>query len=209
MRQDGRVMFIQTDAAINPGNSGGPLLDRKGRVVGVNTMKVGSATSINFAIAADHVRNLLDSPSSPPLLPPSAQTPPALPDSAVPPAPAASADDVRAAQALEAFEMQLKKISMRSDQIDEYWDRFKKSCNAAAGPARGDREWFGVWSNALSVQANLTDCSGWTTDLLQMTAAVRNAMTEANERARTSGIVPGQVRQLRHKYRLEWDVWDR
>jgi len=209
MRQDGRVMFIQTDAAINPGNSGGPLLDRKGRVVGVNTMKVGSATSINFAIAADHVRNLLDSPSSPPLLPPSAQTPPALPDSAVPPAPAALPDDGRAAQALEAFEVQLKKISMRSDQIDEYWDRFKKSCNAAAGPARGDREWFGVWSNALSVQANLTDCSGWTTDLLQITAAVRNAMTEANERARTSGIVPGQVRQLRHKYRLEWDAWDR
>lgn len=50
---------IQTDAAINPGNSGGPLLDAKGRLIGINTAIVsntGQSAGIGFAIPANVVR---------------------------------------------------------------------------------------------------------------------------------------------------------
>ena len=62
MRTDGDIVVIQTDAAINPGNSGGPLLDMRGAVIGVNTLKYrgGDVQSIGFAVAANHVKDLLE-----------------------------------------------------------------------------------------------------------------------------------------------------
>ncbi len=52
---------IQTDAAINHGNSGGPLLDRLGRVVGVNAQiesESGGSDGVGFAIPSNTVRSI-------------------------------------------------------------------------------------------------------------------------------------------------------
>lgn len=55
--------MIQTDAAINPGNSGGPLLDTKGRMVGINTVIMsnsGSSAGVGFAVPVSTARRVVD-----------------------------------------------------------------------------------------------------------------------------------------------------
>ncbi|CAD7697709.1 unnamed protein product [Ostreobium quekettii] len=54
---------IQTDAAINPGNSGGPLLDSRGKLIGMNTAiysPSGANSGVGFAIPVDIVRSSVD-----------------------------------------------------------------------------------------------------------------------------------------------------
>lgn len=52
--------LIQTDASINSGNSGGPLMNGKGEVIGINTVKVASAEGIGFAIPVNQIKPIIE-----------------------------------------------------------------------------------------------------------------------------------------------------
>ena len=61
--RNGRLTgLLQTDAAINPGNSGGPLVDRSGRLVGINTagVRLAEAENIGFAISIDEALPVIE-----------------------------------------------------------------------------------------------------------------------------------------------------
>lgn len=209
IRNAGGVMLIQTDAAINRGNSGGPLLDRSGRVIGITTLKIvpSGAESLGFAVAIDHARPLLEG------RPLERATPQAGSQQGNPLAsafrPAQSQTDVMRDQGAQQFERVMQAIARRADSLDDYWQRFRASCRPTVAPNGGDREWFGIWERPPAINTGDVQCTQWLADVTKIASGVRPAMAQAEEGARAAGVYPGVQRDLRRKYRLDWDGWDR
>ncbi len=57
-----KLKVIQTDAAINPGNSGGALVNSRGEVIGVNTLRISGVNyeGLGFAIPINTAKDIMD-----------------------------------------------------------------------------------------------------------------------------------------------------
>jgi len=62
---DDNHSIVQTTAAISPGSSGGPLLDDRGKVVGVTTFRLRAGQNLNFAMPVSAVKKLLNNVNNP------------------------------------------------------------------------------------------------------------------------------------------------
>jgi len=51
--------YIQTDAALNPGNSGGPLINKEGKVIGINNFKI-TGESLGFALESNYIQEIVN-----------------------------------------------------------------------------------------------------------------------------------------------------
>ncbi|HTO73090.1 MAG TPA: trypsin-like peptidase domain-containing protein [Gemmatimonadales bacterium] len=63
LREEDRMVYIQTDTPINPGNSGGPLVNEDGAVVGINTLilsQSGGNEGLGFAAPSNIARFVTD-----------------------------------------------------------------------------------------------------------------------------------------------------
>lgn len=199
VRQSGNATLVQTDAAINPGNSGGPLLDRAGLAIGITTMGYSGRQGLNFAVAAEHARALLEGRPTPAATAPARSAEMRRLSPAVP----SETEEARAV-GTKAYEQALAQLARQAQLLDDYWGRFRSSCYEGRIASAGlDHDWFALF-DARAMQGTVSPgCGPYLADVRQRAADIRDGVIAAEEAARQADVFPGVRRELRRKHRLD------
>jgi S1-C subfamily serine protease len=186
VRDIGGVTLIQTDAAINPGNSGGPLLDRYGRVVGMNTLKIGGRVeSIGFAVSVHHVRGSLGPTFQP-----------------------KSDADGRRELALQEYDRAVQLLATRADAVERNWKSFRESCYIEDAAPGAPREWFALAGNPRLPLRESPSCGSWLPYFKESAVKMHQAIKQADAKARASGVSTERMQVVRRRYTMVWSEWD-
>jgi S1-C subfamily serine protease len=202
LRQVGTQPMIQTDAAPHPGDSGGPVLDRTGQVVGITTIRLEFASSAGgLAVPIDYLKPFLDRIAGSVLTIPRSSVStivPRMPDA-----------DSQRSTGLQRYSADVASIAARADSLDGAWNRYRVLCKVTSVPTGQTREWFGLYDPTSPLHRAPDACPTLLNDLQRQADAVRAGMIAAGEMARHADVYPGDGREIRRRYRLDFPDWDR
>jgi S1-C subfamily serine protease len=197
VRHTGTLMLVQTDAAINPGNSGGPLLDRAGVAIGIATMGYAGRQGLNFAIAIDHARAVLDGRTSAV----STVAGPSVDITAL--SPERPSIERARPDGGQLFDRSMARTAERADALERRWSSFKTVCYQGRIAGTLEREWLALLDPHAMSGVVAPGCAAAFAELQQAAQEIRDSVGASDEAARRADVYPGIRRDILRKYRLE------
>jgi Trypsin-like peptidase domain len=181
------ITLIQTDAAINPGNSGGPLLDRYGRVLGVNTMKLVTrgVDSVAFAVSIQYVRKQLGAAFMP-----------------------KTDGDRQRQDGLRVYSDTVRILAEQADVVDRNWQRFDASCASDDRAPLVEHGWFGLWDGSRAAIRPSASCRSWYEYFKESAVKTHDALRRYELSARAAGVGADQLRIVRRRHAMIWAEWE-
>jgi hypothetical protein len=192
------VTVVQTDAAVNLGNSGGPLIDNRGRVIGINTLMTLFGGSMTLAVAIDHLTDLLEGHNPLPALPIAAITDEKDPS------------DMNASElARHQFGSKVEELAEQANRVDALWRRYCSRCGVdATHEGTHGREWFFIWDDYGRIPyPESIECQDLLQDFVGRAEAIGKAMWSAEQKARREGVTKETRSYVRRRFEMEWFGW--
>jgi len=176
------------------------MLDRNGNVIGITTMGYKNAEGLNFGVAIDHARDLLEGRQT------NVGSTGGLSD--IQSQSRGSEADRQQQQGEQQFRAQIGQLAEAAQRIDAGWQRYRQQCYKDAISGSYDREWFAMLAPR-GMPANASaGCSTYYNAMESDIKQFKDLMQRVTNDARRANVLPGTIRDALRANRLEFE-WDR
>jgi hypothetical protein len=111
------------------------------------------------------------------------------------------------------YENSVRVLAVKANQIDGAWIRYRDLCLSTAASTSStaanlqasgrDRGWFAVLDNSLPAPTE-DQCRQLLSEMTKVAMDWRDQMTGAETAARVNDVLPGQMRETRQRYRVDF-----
>lgn len=115
--------------------------------------------------------------------------------------------DTERAESHARYGAQVASISRQAQSVDALWSGFVTAC--AVKPVSnegGGRDWFGLWDGRVLADYSGGQCRDLHNQIVNAGEGIKKAMAAA-ESGIEETLTPGQVRDIRRTYSMNWDGW--
>lgn len=111
--------------------------------------------------------------------------------------------------AAAAFSQRVAALSAQASRVDSLWTGFRGNCSVTLNqPYEGAREWFSIWDDVVRADLSSGFCRDLFNQIVGQGEIIKQAMGAAEDAARQE-LLPGAIRDVRRRYSMDWDGWDR